>query len=160
MQRKYFLCHMFSTNALTPDLPPCGKTRFIKHKGFRLHYWLFEGYGHFLQHVHKNAYSPFLSLTCRAYAECSPEENAKSGVSRDSSAGQLSRVIYPWYALSYGGNTRCFWILRAGWNELFWPGLCWRSWKVGNVYLKKFNLQHVWLSLLNLIKLCCKILSV
>lgn len=98
---KVYLCKenifyvTFSTNALTPDLPLCGKTRFIKHKGFRLHYWLFEGHGHFLQHVHKNAYSPFLSLTCRAYAECSPEENAKSGVSRDSSAGQLSRVIYP-----------------------------------------------------------------
>ena len=66
----------------------------------------------------------------RANAHSSDEEDAWSRDRWDPSAGQLSRVLYAWYALPDGGDTGPLWILRPGRDELLRFVFCWRSWQV------------------------------
>lgn len=76
------------------------------------------------------AVSDFIVAAFRADAQRHAEENAKSRVSRDPSADQLSRVLHAWYALLDGGDAGGVWVLRLGRDELFGSGLCRRSWQV------------------------------
>lgn len=76
--------------------------------------------------------SDFIVSAFRADTQRHAEENAKSRVSRDPSADQLSRVLYAWYALLDGGDTGGVRVLRIGRDELFGSDLCRRSWQVSN----------------------------
>lgn len=73
---------------------------------------------------------PYVFFFFRADAQRSAEEDAEPGVSRDPSVGQLSGVLHTRHALSDGGNAWCFWLLRAGRDELLGSGLRRRSWEV------------------------------
>lgn len=93
---------------------------------------VYFNYGYYwcLECPNRDCVATLLSSASRANAKRPAEETARSWVSWDPSAGQLSGVLHPRYALPDGGDARCLWLLRAGRDELLWPGLCWRSWQV------------------------------
>ena len=69
-------------------------------------------------------------LWLRAPAEFPPASDARTGDSGDHEVGQLPRDLHPRHEVHHGRVSGSAGLLRPGGNELCWPVVCRRGWKV------------------------------
>lgn len=71
-----------------------------------------------------------LFLLLRAPVELPPASDAGIGDTGDHEAGELPRDLHAGHEVHHGRIPCGPWLLRPSRDELCWPVLWWRSWKV------------------------------